>query len=77
MNKVFDVFFMFVLTVAVITIAVLVGTIAIGVLHEVGFNMNNLKDFDIIPLLAYGVLGLWSVTFLIAFFMSCINGTSL
>lgn len=39
--------------------------------------MNNLKDFDIIPLLAYGVLGLWSVTFLIAFFMSFINGTSL
>lgn len=36
MNKVFDVFFMFFLTVAVITIAVLVGTIAIGVLHEVG-----------------------------------------
>lgn len=36
MNKVFDVFFMFVLTVAVIAIAVLVGTIAIGVLHEVG-----------------------------------------
>lgn len=36
MNKVFDVFFMFVLTVAVITIAALVGTIAIGVLHEVG-----------------------------------------
>lgn len=36
MNKVFDVFFMFVLTVSVITIAVLVGTIAIGVLHEVG-----------------------------------------
>lgn len=36
MNKVFDVFFMFVLTVAAITIAVLVGTIAIGVLHEVG-----------------------------------------
>lgn len=36
MNKIFDVFFMFVLTVAVITIAVLVGTIAIGVLHEVG-----------------------------------------
>lgn len=36
MNKVFDVFFMFVLTVAVITVAVLVGTVAIGVLHEVG-----------------------------------------
>lgn len=39
--------------------------------------MNNLKDFDIIPLLAYGVLGLWGVTFLIAFFMSCVNGMSL
>lgn len=36
MNKVFDVFVMFVLTVAVITIAVLAGTVAIGVLHEVG-----------------------------------------
>ncbi|XAG93742.1 hypothetical protein [Klebsiella phage vB_KpnP_23] len=36
MNTVFDVFFMFVLTVAVVTIAVLVGTAAIGVLHEVG-----------------------------------------
>lgn len=21
--------------------------------------MNNLKDFDIIPLMAYGLLGLW------------------
>lgn len=39
--------------------------------------MNNLKDFDIIPLLAYGVLGLWAVTFLIAFFMSCVNGMAL
>lgn len=36
MNKVFDVFFMFVLTVVVITIAALVGTVTIGVLHEVG-----------------------------------------
>lgn len=36
MNKIFDVFFMFVLTVAVITIAVLVGTVAVGVLHEAG-----------------------------------------
>lgn len=39
--------------------------------------MSNLKGFDIIPLLAYGVLGLWSVTFLIAFFMSCVDGTAL
>ncbi|QOV07370.1 hypothetical protein KDKPMHDL_00075 [Klebsiella phage 066046] len=39
--------------------------------------MNNLKDFDIIPLLAYGVLGLWGVTFLIAFLMSCVGGTAL
>lgn len=36
MNKIFDMFFMFVLTIATLTIAVLVGTIAIGVLHEVG-----------------------------------------
>lgn len=39
--------------------------------------MKNLKDFDIIPLLAYGVLGLWAVTFLIAFFMSCVDGMTL
>lgn len=39
--------------------------------------MNNLKGFDIIPLLAYGVLGLWAVMFLIAFFMSCVDGTAL
>lgn len=39
--------------------------------------MNNLKDFDIIPLLAYGVLGLWGVTFLVAFFVSCVNGMAL
>ncbi|WWT40893.1 hypothetical protein [Klebsiella phage 175006] len=39
--------------------------------------MSNLKDLDIIPLLAYGVLGLWAVTFLIAFFMSCVDGTAL
>lgn len=39
--------------------------------------MNNLKDFDIIPLLAYVALGLWGVTFLIAFFMSCVNGMAL
>lgn len=39
--------------------------------------MSNLKDFDIIPLLAYGVLGLWGVTFLTAFFMSCVDGTAL
>lgn len=39
--------------------------------------MNNLKDFDTIPLLAYGVLGLWAVTFLIAFFMSCVDGMAL
>lgn len=39
--------------------------------------MSNLKDFDIIPLLAYGLLGLWGVSFLIAFFMSCVDGTAL
>jgi len=39
--------------------------------------MNKLKDFDIIPLLAYGVLGLWGVKFLIAFFMSCVDGMAL
>lgn len=39
--------------------------------------MNNLKDFDIVPLLAYGVLGLWAVTFLIAFFVSCVDGMAL
>uniref|UniRef100_A0AAU8EGP2 Uncharacterized protein n=1 Tax=Klebsiella phage vB_Kpn30-P2 TaxID=3230855 RepID=A0AAU8EGP2_9VIRU len=39
--------------------------------------MSNLKDLDIIPLLVYGVLGLWAVTFLIAFFMSCVDGTAL
>lgn len=39
--------------------------------------MSNLKDFDIIPLLAYGVLGLWAVMFLIAFFMSCVDGMAL
>lgn len=39
--------------------------------------MNNLKDFDIIPLLAYGALVLWGVSFLIAFFMSCVDGTAL
>lgn len=36
MNKVHDIFFMFVLTTVTLTIAVLVGTIALGVLHEVG-----------------------------------------
>ncbi|WYC18516.1 hypothetical protein 71Y_35 [Klebsiella phage vB_KpnP_71Y] len=36
MNKVHDIFFMFVLTIITLTIAVLVGTIALGVLHEVG-----------------------------------------
>ncbi|UZT48370.1 hypothetical protein 302_00017 [Klebsiella phage vB_KpnP_K2044-302] len=39
--------------------------------------MNNLKGFDIIPLLAYCVLGLWGVVFLISFFMSCVEGTAL
>lgn len=39
--------------------------------------MNNLKDFDIIPLLAYGLLGLWALSFLVSFVASCINGTSL
>jgi hypothetical protein len=36
MNKVHDIFFMFVLTIVTLTIAVLVGTIALCVLHEVG-----------------------------------------
>ncbi|WAW44438.1 hypothetical protein [Klebsiella phage Kp_GWPA139] len=36
MNKVHDIFFMFVLTIVTLTIAVMVGTIALGVLHEVG-----------------------------------------
>lgn len=36
MNKVFDIFFMFVLTIVTLTIAVMVGTITLGVLHEVG-----------------------------------------
>lgn len=36
MDKVHDIFFMFVLTIVTLTIAVLVGTIALGVLHEVG-----------------------------------------
>lgn len=36
MNKVHDIFFMFVLTIVTLTIAVLVGTIALSVLHEVG-----------------------------------------
>ncbi len=39
--------------------------------------MSNLKDFDIIPLLAYSVLGLWGIIFLIAFFMSCVDGMAL
>lgn len=39
--------------------------------------MNNLKDFDIIPLLAYGLLGLWALSFVVSFVASCINGTSL
>lgn len=36
MNKLFNIFFMFVLAIATLSIAVLVGTIALGVLHEVG-----------------------------------------
>lgn len=40
--------------------------------------MNKFKEhFDIIPFLAYGVLGLWAVTFLISFFMSCVDGMAL
>lgn len=36
MNKLFNIFFMFVLTITTLSIAALVGTIALGVLHEVG-----------------------------------------
>ncbi|QOV05431.1 hypothetical protein [Klebsiella phage P510] len=36
MNKLFNIFFMCVLTIITLTLAVLVGTIALGVLHEVG-----------------------------------------
>lgn len=36
MNKLFNIFIMFVLTIITLTIAALVGTIALGVLHEVG-----------------------------------------
>lgn len=39
--------------------------------------MNNLKDFDPIPFLAHGLLGLWAVTFLISFVMSCVDGMAL
>lgn len=40
--------------------------------------MENLKQhFDPIPFLAYGLLGLWAVTFIIAFFMSCVDGMAL
>ena len=36
MNKVHDIFFMFILTIVTLTIAVLVGTIALCVLHGAG-----------------------------------------
>jgi hypothetical protein len=40
--------------------------------------MNKFKEhFDPIPFLAYGVLGLWAASFLIAFFVSCVDGTAL
>lgn len=40
--------------------------------------MNKFKEFlDPIPFLAYGLLGLWTVTFLISFFMSCVDGMAL
>lgn len=40
--------------------------------------MNKLKEhFDPIPFLAYGLLGLWVLSFVVSFVASCINGTSI
>ncbi|WPJ50626.1 hypothetical protein RCIP0024_00020 [Klebsiella phage RCIP0024] len=40
--------------------------------------MNKLKEcFDPIPFLAYGLLGLWALSFVVSFLLACINGTSL
>ncbi|WJE88620.1 hypothetical protein [Klebsiella phage Kpn17] len=40
--------------------------------------MNKFKEhFDPIPFLAYGLLGLWALSFVVSFITSCIDGTSL
>ncbi|QAU05522.1 hypothetical protein D3A56_0017 [Klebsiella phage Kund-ULIP47] len=40
--------------------------------------MNKFKEhFDPIPFLAYGLLGLWVLSFVGSFVISYINGTSL
>lgn len=40
--------------------------------------MNKFKEhFDPIPFLAYGLLGLWALSFVVSFVASYINGTSL
>lgn len=40
--------------------------------------MNKFKEhFDPIPFLAYGLLGLWVLSFVVSFVASYINGTSL
>lgn len=40
--------------------------------------MNKFKEhFDPISFLAYGLSGLWALSFVVSFVASCINGTSL
>lgn len=40
--------------------------------------MSKFKEhFDPIPFLAYGLLGLWALSFVVSFVASCLNGTSL
>jgi hypothetical protein len=40
--------------------------------------MSKFKEhFDPIPFLAYALLGLWALSFVGSFIISCINGTSL
>lgn len=40
--------------------------------------MNKFKEhFDPIPFLAYGLLGLWALSFAVSFVASCINGASI
>lgn len=40
--------------------------------------MSKFKEhFDPILFLAYGLLGLWAISFMVSFIISCINGTSL
>lgn len=40
--------------------------------------MNKFKEcLDPIPFLAYGLLGLWALSFVVSFITSCNNGTSL